>query len=149
MIISPDSDNKPDKDVDSIELNFGYFKHGDNLAHLFSETKDVIQTLVAHAEDMRGYAKYCDDIIAYLKTVNHSTCEIDGGAHMVTFSGPEAICKALVEKDMAQRMEWMDEEEECDVSVEDHDEEDDEMDDVGDDEEDGDEDFLDDDEAIS
>lgn len=109
------------QDQKSVWLNFGYFKHGDELVGHWDDCKDHTEALRRHAEVLRDYADYCDELSTALRDFTPSQITLDGGAHMVYLHGPSSVCDMLIEKELATKDEF--DEDEGDDYEEDYDDE--------------------------
>lgn len=97
----------------SAEIWMGYFKQGDDFATHLEENKDnPIESFKSYWVQISGVLNQIEEITDILKKHEDDLAEIsmDADTHMISISGPDKLIDELVKKELAQEMEFEDEE---------------------------------------
>lgn len=90
----------------------GYFKQGDDLCGYIENSDSLVDALRADADGLRGVVEQLESVADEVQKYDLSQVSIDAGTHHIGISGPEPLIQSLIDKKLAQRDEW--EDEECD-----------------------------------
>ena len=136
--LTPNKKNKKNKDFKHVELNYGYFKHGDVIGGYMRQTKDgkdvecnAVEALTNHAEYLRHLAEMTDKIVAIISKYDIKDISLDANCHYVALHAPTKCTEELDQADCV--IHWEGEEDFDDEYDDDFDDIDDDDDNILDD----------------
>lgn len=94
------------------EIYLPYFKQGDDLAHHLENTNSIVDAFTNHSLQMEHVSKLLKDVSLALEQHTNELDEIsvDACTHHISISGPENIIQELINKGLAEKPDWIDEE---------------------------------------